>query len=78
MKCIKWKQIKNLKGHSYPVTSVVFSPNGEYIASGSWDFTVGIWSVSSGKRIKTLTGHLKDVNSVEFSPNEEFLATGSV
>ena len=46
-----------LIGHKHYVLSVVFSPNGEYLASGSWDKTIGVWRVSSGERIKTLTGH---------------------
>ena len=37
-------------------SSVVFSPNGEYLASGSFE-KIGVWRVSSGERIKTLTGH---------------------
>ena len=39
------------------VKSVVFSPNGEYSASGSSDCTIGVWRVSSGERINALTRH---------------------
>ena len=63
------ERIKTLTGHSYYVFSVVFSPNGEYLASGSGDKTIIIWRVSSGKRIRTLIGHSDSVNSVVFSPN---------
>ena len=66
-----------LTGHSSVVRSVVFSPNGEYLASGSLDKTIGVWRVSSGERIKTLTGHSREVLSVVFSPNGEYLASGS-
>ena len=51
------ERIKTLTGHSGRVISVVFSPNGEYLASGSVDRTIGVWRVSNGERIKTLTGH---------------------
>ena len=55
----------------------VFSPNGEYLASGSHHKTIGVWRVSSGERIKTLAGHSSGVLSVVFSPNGEYLASGS-
>ena len=32
-----------LKGHTHPVYSVAFSPNGQQLASGSSDDTVRIW-----------------------------------
>ena len=66
-----------LTGHSNGVKSVVFSPNGEYLASGSWDKTIGVWRVSSGERIKTLLGHSLGVFSVAFSSNGEYLESGS-
>ena len=43
--------------HSHWVYSVVFSPNGDYLASGSGDNTIMLWKVSSGKLLKTLLGH---------------------
>ena len=46
-----------LASHTLSTSNVVFSPNGEYLASGFSDNTIGVWSVSSGERIKTLTGH---------------------
>ena len=71
------ERIKTLIGHSLPVYSISYSPNGEYLASGSGDCTIGVWRVSSGERIKTLTGHSGGVYSVVFSPNGEYLASGS-
>ena len=49
--------MKTLIGDSDKVFSVVFSNDGEYLASGSGDKTIGVWRVSSGERIKTLIGH---------------------
>jgi WD40 repeat protein len=34
-----------LQGHSHYITSIAFSPDGKYLASGSYDKTVKLWSV---------------------------------
>ncbi len=67
-----------MKGHSQIVLSVTFSPDGKYLASGSRDNTVKLWSVESQKEVATLQGHTSDVNSVAFSPDGKYLASGSL
>ncbi|MEH2086238.1 WD40 repeat domain-containing protein, partial [Nostoc sp.] len=49
----------------------------QQLASASWDNTIKIWDVSSGKPLKTLTGHSSSVNSVAYSPNGQQLASAS-
>jgi len=66
-----------LEGHSSEVTSVVFSPDGKTLASGSDDKTVKLWDVTTGTEIRTLKGYNSSVNSVVFSPNGKTLASGS-
>lgn len=62
--------------HDYFVTSVVFSPDGKYIASGSYDNTARVWEFASGKEIARVA-HDALVGFVAFSPDGHWLASGS-
>ena len=68
---------KTLTGHSGSVTSICWSTNGKYGASGSYDETVIIWDAKSGQKLKTLEGHSDWVLSVCWSPDGKYLASGS-
>jgi WD40 repeat protein len=59
------------------VQSVAFSPDGSTIASGSFDKTVRLWEVSSGRALRAFEGHTNGVRSVAFSPDGSTIASGS-
>ena len=54
---IKFSQLKTLKGHSSFVTSVCWSPNGKYFASGSRD--------CKGAAIERKNGRTKQSGTIE-------------
>jgi WD40 repeat protein len=65
-----------MSGHSGWIVSVAFSPDGQYALSGSWDNTLKLWDISSGKEIRTLSGHSSSVESVAFSPDGKYALSG--
>jgi eukaryotic-like serine/threonine-protein kinase len=71
------KELRTLKGHTGPVLSVTFSPDGKLLASGGYDYTVRLWSGADGAALNTLPGHACMVHSVAFSPDGTRLASGS-
>ena len=73
----KFKCLETLKGHSYGVLSVAYSPDGKRIISGSADETIKIWDANTGECLKTLEGHSNGVISVAFSPDGTKIISGS-
>ncbi|MFN6099353.1 MAG: protein kinase domain-containing protein, partial [Dolichospermum sp.] len=69
--------LQTLTGHSYSVNSVAYSPDGQTVASGSWDKTIKLWNVKTGNLLQTLEGHSYSVYSVAYSPDGQTVASGS-
>ena len=66
-----------LKGDQDFITSIVFSPDGKTIASGSKDKTIYLWDVDTGAHKQTLEGHPDEVTRVSFSPDGDTLISVS-
>ncbi|BAZ12676.1 YD repeat protein [Calothrix sp. NIES-4071] len=68
-------EFNRLVGHQEYVYSVVFSPDGQQIATGSRDKTIKLWA-ADGRLLKTLNNS-DWVYDVVFSPNGQFLAAST-
>jgi WD40 repeat protein len=68
---------QTLEGHLEEVDSVVFSPDGRLVASGSLDGTAQLWDTATGEARGTLEGHSDVVKAVVFSPDGRLVASGS-
>jgi WD40 repeat protein/serine/threonine protein kinase len=66
-----------LEGHQEAITSLSFSPDGKFLASGGLDYAVRIWEVQSGRVKHTLRGHRSLINDVAFSHDSAWLASVS-
>jgi WD40 repeat protein len=62
--------------HDDWVNSVAFSPDGQYLVSGSGDGTARVWEAATRTEIARMT-HDDWVNSVAFSPDGKYVVSGS-
>ncbi|MEM7554693.1 MAG: caspase family protein [Cyanobacteria bacterium P01_A01_bin.84] len=72
------KSINHPQMHTQAIESLVFSNNGDMIATGSRDNTVRLWNKKTLKQIgEPLQGHKGWVSAIAFSSDDKFIATGS-
>ena len=62
--------------HGGNVNAVTFSPDGQWLATGSADGTARVWEAATGKEIARME-HEGEVNAVTFSLDGRWVASGS-
>ncbi len=70
-------EIRNLVGNTEGVTSVAFSPNGKFIASGSEDSIIKSWCLDDDNQLRNTKGHSKPIRSISVSSDGKYFASGS-
>jgi WD40 repeat protein len=58
------------------VSSVVLSPDGQTLISGSLDNTIKVWNLNSGEELRSLPRQPSIVESISLSPDGQTLASG--
>ncbi len=60
------------------VFSAAFSPTSKYLASGSQENTIKLWSIGSQNKLATLQEHSTYFYSFSYLPDGKYLASSSV
>ena len=68
------QQPSTLMGHRGEVNTVVVSPDGKTIISGSDDRTIRIWDLNSQKLLRTLKGHTDWVYDIAISADSQIVS----
>jgi len=66
------KFTQKLRGHSSDVRSVAFSSDGKLLLSGSWDGTVLLWDLATGKSTALIENNGWPIDQVGFSPDSQW------
>ncbi|KNE66853.1 hypothetical protein AMAG_11332 [Allomyces macrogynus ATCC 38327] len=66
-----------LTGHNHFVEEIAISSDGQFALSASWDKTLRLWDLNTGKTTRRFVGHTNDVLSVSFSADNRQIVSGS-
>lgn len=69
--------LKVLEGHTLPISSLQFSPDGKYLLSGGRDATLKMWDMADFLLKKSVNAHLFALYGIAFHPHKPYFATAS-
>lgn len=65
-------------GHTAEIVSLDFDTPGNRIITGSFDNTVKVWDVRTGRCVHSLTGHQGEISSCQFNYASDLCISGSI
>jgi len=68
---------RKLTGHNSCISDISISSDRKYLLSSSWDKTVRLWNLTTGKTVKHFIGHKNNVLSVAFSCDDKQIVSSS-
>ncbi|MCF6200459.1 MAG: TIR domain-containing protein, partial [Hyphomicrobiaceae bacterium] len=66
------------RGHDNHASGAMFSPDGRYILSSSWDRTVRIWQIAAPRRVQVIDQHEGFVNTARFNQQQTLILTAAL
>jgi hypothetical protein len=72
-----WTRRQTLHGHRDALLTAAVSPDGKLAATGSYDQSIRLWDLSTGKESRILNGHNGPVFDLAFDPTGRLLASAS-
>lgn len=75
------KQLHILKDevnfHNSEITCIAFSSDSKLVATGSYDLTIRVWDVETGKQVKIFEGHQTTIFNILFADKNKTLISAS-
>ncbi len=68
---------RKYEGHKDALYALALSPDGQTLATGSYDQKIRLWKVSDGTELRTLSGHNGGVFGLSYRPDGRVLASAS-
>jgi WD40 repeat protein/mono/diheme cytochrome c family protein len=69
--------VRSFQGHKDAIYSVALSPDGQILATGSYDQKIKLCNTQTGTELRTLSGHNGAIFDLAFRPDGRILASGS-
>lgn len=71
------QHLARMTGHIQLINHVVFSPDGRWVLSASFDKSIKLWDGLKGAFVATLRGHVGPVYQVAWSSDSRMFVSGS-
>jgi WD40 repeat protein/transcriptional regulator with XRE-family HTH domain len=75
--CMEKELVRELRGHTWVVWGVGWSPDGKLVASCGWDKVMRLWNPTSGKCVRIFEDPATALLSVAWNPDGNLLAVAT-
>lgn len=72
-----WDIDEIIDAHPQPILCMALSEDGNYLATGCWDWNIKVWNARSRALVRNLEGHTYSIYSLDFRSDGKYLASAS-